>query len=101
MGRFAVAVPAAGAGTGFVIVAGNLNNVYKADQFEMAADAVLLNHIDARLLDSDHLGLSPGGKNGSMAKAVHRLEQVGSDEIVLRNMAVVAGSPFAVAAVAP
>jgi hypothetical protein len=101
MRRFAVAIPAAHASPGFVILAGyfiHANHIY---QVLMTSYAVLLNHINARLLDSDNLWLCPGSKYGSMSHAIHGLEIILSENVVLRHMAVVAGGNLAVTAVIP
>ncbi len=61
------------------------------DLVGMAAHAVLLNHIDARILYFDHLRFDSQGKNGCMAGAIHGLEIVGPDDIVVWHMTIVAG----------
>ena len=96
-----MAVPATKAFAGFMVFAGNLNNTYHTYQVLMAANAVFLNHIDSGLLYSYDLWFGPGCEDGGMPHSVHRFEVICAENIVLRNMAIVACSNFAVTAVIP
>ena len=67
----------------------------------MAPDAVLLHDAHPRLANPDDLRFEPQGENRGVIEPVRRLEKVMAEDIVLRHVAVVAGSHLAMGTLGP
>jgi hypothetical protein len=67
----------------------------------MTPFAVFLNHLDTIFFDKNHLRFPAHSKNCGMPEAVLGFEKVGVKNIVLGNMAVVAGGSKPVGAMLP
>jgi hypothetical protein len=71
------------------------------DLVGMAPDAVLLDRLPTRVLDLYDLRLPTHCEHGGVAHSVLGLEEVGPQDVVLGNVAVIAGGDAAVTAPLP
>jgi len=82
-------------------IAGPGQQFVVGQKFLMAADAIFLDHLDTGVLDKDHLGFGPHGKDSGMPQPVFRLEEILSHKIIMGDMAFVAICHCPVRTVAP
>ena len=75
--------------------------VAAVEHVTVAPDAVLLNNFLSGLLYKNYLWLSSQGENGGVPQSILRFEIIMIEEVVVRNMTIVAYSAVAVRAVKP
>lgn len=84
-----------------IIIPGYIESVHNIHLVDMATLTIFLNGFFARFVDFNYKRVEPQGKHCGVAQTVACFESVFHEKIVLRHMAVVAGSPLPMTAMNP